>query len=87
LNWTGRWSLRQFSKKATMGAGMASRAGLIHEKQQGIAVAVEIALDESLHVSGRFTLPPEGAPAARPITDATGAQRLLQSPLIHPRHH
>src|SRR5918998_1428918 len=68
-------------------AGVAGRALLVDEDQQGVTVAVQPDVADPLPVSGGLALDPVLAPAARPVRGPAGGQRATQRLVVHPGDH
>src|SRR6202012_3482960 len=57
------------SEEAIAASGMAGDAALIHQQQQGVAVAIDTQFLQVLGLAGRLTLAPQPRPAAAEVAD------------------
>src|SRR6202034_4476585 len=72
--------------KARATAGVTGNPVLLHQKQQGVAVAVHPKLLQVLGLPGRFALAPQPGAAAAVVADAVGREGLADRLGVHPRH-
>src|SRR4029453_7605765 len=49
---------------------VAGNAGLVHQHQEAIVVAIDAQLDQSLHLARGLALAPQAGARARPVADA-----------------
>src|SRR5918997_2885137 len=68
-------------------AGVAGRALLVDQDQQGVAVAVQPDVADPLAVAGGLALHPVLAPAARPVGGPAGGEGAAQRLVVHPGDH
>jgi len=66
---------------------MACPAGLANFHQHRVLVAINLNIDNSLRVSGRFAFDPQALPRSAPIGRPAGFHRRLQGLSIHPGQH
>ena len=59
---------------------VARRAGLVHQCEQRVAVAIEHEGDEMLRLARGLALAPQPPPAPRPVADAAGGERFGPPP-------
>ena len=67
--------------------GVAGRAGLVHQQQQAVPVAIDPQLDQPLHMARGLALLPERRPRPRPVGDPPVSQRPRHRGRIHPGQH
>ena len=53
--------------EAAVGSAVARRSLAAHAEQNGVAVAIEVGVDQLLGVAGSLALPPQALPRARPV--------------------
>ena len=75
------------TEEADVASREAGDADLVHQHQQGVAVAVDAEIDQSLDVAGGVALAPGRLARARPVADAAGPHGLGHGIAIHPGHH
>src|SRR5208337_5446383 len=64
-----------------------SPADLLHEQEQGVAVAVDANLLDELHVAALLALAPELVPASREVHGPARSQGLVERILVHEGVH
>src|SRR4051794_28069138 len=77
----------QLPVEAAALAGVAGRALLVDQQQQGVAVAVQPDVAAPLPGTGGLSLPPVLLAAARPVGGPAGAEGAVQRLVVHPGDH
>src|SRR5690606_10678228 len=73
--------------EAGPGAGVAGGTGLVHQEQDGIAVAVEPGLADALDVARGVSLAPVLLTGTRPVRGPTARERSAQRLCVEPGEH
>lgn len=83
----GFGSFRQLVMEAGSFSGVAGRAGLVDQKQEGVAVAVEQDAPDFLNVARGFSFHPELLPRSAPVSGITSFDCTCQTFMVHIGHH
>src|SRR5207249_9876990 len=71
-------------KKAAVPSCVAGDSRLVNQQQQGVAIAVDPHLDQSLYMARTLTLAPQPAARPRPVASLTACQSLGNRFAAHP---
>src|SRR5215204_4523100 len=74
-------------EKAGFISFVTGRAGLLHLDEQGVAIAIEGDIFDSLRVTAGLAFHPKCLARAAPEMRLAGGDRFFERSTIHPRHH